>query len=151
MDFYKVLGVSRVASDEEIRKAYRKLALQWHPDKNKSPQAAKKFKIILQAYKTLSNKKKREEYNFELDNMQRKRMCEAHDTFTNESGKSQNHYDFKWPIFSLNIGTDGIGVAFLIALILFVIFLCLIYLANKLIGNSIPININLILLLSNKI
>ncbi|KAJ7391403.1 DnaJ sub B member 5 [Desmophyllum pertusum] len=59
-DFYKILGVLKTAKDDEIKKAYRKLALKWHPDKNKSPGAEEKFKEISEAYDVLSDKEKRE-------------------------------------------------------------------------------------------
>lgn len=59
-DYYKILGVSKTANADEIKKAYRKLALKWHPDKNKSAGAEEKFKEISEAYDVLSNKEKRE-------------------------------------------------------------------------------------------
>ena len=59
-DFYDVLGVSKNASQQEIKSAYRKLALKWHPDKNKSKEAEGKFKEINKAYEVLSDTKKRE-------------------------------------------------------------------------------------------
>jgi len=59
-DYYKILGVPKTAKDNEIKKAYRKLALIWHPDKNKSPGAEEKFKEISEAYDVLSDKNKRE-------------------------------------------------------------------------------------------
>lgn len=59
-DYYKILGISKGASDDEIKKAYRKLALKYHPDKNKSPQAEEMFKSVAEAYEILSDKKKRE-------------------------------------------------------------------------------------------
>jgi curved DNA-binding protein len=63
-DYYKVLGVSRTASDDEIRKAFRKLARQYHPDvaKNKV-QAEEKFKEINEAYEVLSDADKRKKYD----------------------------------------------------------------------------------------
>ncbi|XP_069126647.1 dnaJ homolog subfamily B member 4-like [Argopecten irradians] len=62
-DFYKILGVSKGASDDEIKKGYRKMALKYHPDKNKSPGAEEKFKEIAEAYDVLSDKKKKEIYD----------------------------------------------------------------------------------------
>ena len=62
-DFYKVLGVSRSATETELKKAYRKLALKYHPDKNKSSGAEEKFKEIAEAYEILHDPKKREIYD----------------------------------------------------------------------------------------
>ncbi len=63
-DYYEVLGVARTATDQEIKKAYRKLALEYHPDKHKGDKTAEaKFKEINQAYETLSDKQKRGQYD----------------------------------------------------------------------------------------
>ena len=62
-DFYEVLGLQKGASAEEIKKAYRKLALQWHPDRNKSADAEDKFKEINEAYEILSNPQKKQTYD----------------------------------------------------------------------------------------
>ena len=62
-DYYAILEISKKASDEEIKKAYRKLALKYHPDKNKSAEAEEKFKLVAEAYEVLSDKKKREIYD----------------------------------------------------------------------------------------
>jgi DnaJ-class molecular chaperone len=59
-DYYKILGIARGASDDDIKKAYRKMALKYHPDKNKSPGAEDKFKEIAEAYDVLSDTQKRE-------------------------------------------------------------------------------------------
>lgn len=62
-DYYKILGIPRSATDDEIKKAYRKLALRYHPDKNKSPNAEEKFKEVAEAYEVLSDKSKRDLYD----------------------------------------------------------------------------------------
>jgi curved DNA-binding protein len=63
-DYYKLLGLEKRATAEDIKKAYRKLALKWHPDKNPNNKAAEeKFKKISEAYAVLSDPKKREEYD----------------------------------------------------------------------------------------
>ncbi|PLS30211.1 molecular chaperone DnaJ [Bifidobacterium margollesii] len=62
-DFYKVLGVSKDASADEITKAYRKLARKYHPDLNKTKEAEEKFKDISEAYDVLNNKDSRQKYD----------------------------------------------------------------------------------------
>lgn len=62
-DYYEVLGVSKGANEQEIKKAYRKLALEWHPDRNKSSQASDKFKEINEAFEVLSDPQKRARYD----------------------------------------------------------------------------------------
>ncbi len=62
-DYYKMLGVSRDATDKEIKQAYRKLARQYHPDVNNSPDAAAQFQRVTEAYEVLSDAQKRQRYD----------------------------------------------------------------------------------------
>jgi curved DNA-binding protein len=64
-DYYELLGVKKTATEEEIKKAYRKLALKYHPDRNpgNKQQAEERFKEINEAYAVLSDKKKRQQYD----------------------------------------------------------------------------------------
>jgi len=62
-DYYQVLGVARTATVKEIKSAYRKLALEFHPDKNSATDAAQKFQKIAEAYEVLSDKDARSKYN----------------------------------------------------------------------------------------
>ncbi|TFY76668.1 hypothetical protein EWM64_g7347, partial [Hericium alpestre] len=63
-DYYKLLGIKRDANDDEIKKAYRKMALKWHPDRNQgSEEASHKFKEMSEAFEVLSDKQKRTIYD----------------------------------------------------------------------------------------
>ncbi|XP_073441908.1 dnaJ homolog subfamily B member 12 [Dendrobates tinctorius] len=62
-DYYEILGVTREASEDDLKKAYRKLALKFHPDKNHAPGATEAFKAIGNAYAVLSNADKRKQYD----------------------------------------------------------------------------------------
>lgn len=64
MDYYEILGVSKNSTKDQIKKSYRKLALKYHPDRNKdNKEAEEKFKKISEAYAVLSNDKKRQQYD----------------------------------------------------------------------------------------
>lgn len=62
-DYYELLGITKNASADEIKKSYRKLALQYHPDRNKTKEAEEKFKEITKAYEVLSDPQKRQTYD----------------------------------------------------------------------------------------
>ena len=69
-ELYDILNVKKNSTPEEIKKSYRKLAMKYHPDKNKEPSAEEKFKKMSMAYDILSDKEKREKYdNFGLDGL----------------------------------------------------------------------------------
>ena len=65
-NYYEILGVSKDAKQDEIKKVYRKLAIQYHPDRN--PEGAEKFKEIARAYETLGDENRRREYDNRLNN-----------------------------------------------------------------------------------
>ncbi len=62
-DYYEVLGVERGAGDGEIKRAFRRLAQQWHPDVSKEPDAPERFKEINEAYQVLSDPHRRQAYD----------------------------------------------------------------------------------------
>ncbi|HET6580172.1 MAG TPA: DnaJ domain-containing protein, partial [Gemmatimonadales bacterium] len=62
-DFYVLLGVSRDATETDIKKAYRKLAMDFHPDRNPAPEAEARFKEITEAYEVLRDPQKRSAYD----------------------------------------------------------------------------------------
>ena len=68
MDYYKELGVSRTATSNDIRTAYKRLALLWHPDRNKAKDAEEKFKKIKQAYDVLIDDQQRRDYDQQQQN-----------------------------------------------------------------------------------
>ncbi|KAM8974846.1 dnaJ homolog subfamily B member 9 [Pelodytes ibericus] len=80
--YYDILGVPKNASERQIKKSFHKLAMKYHPDKNKSPDAEAKFREIAEAYETLSDENKRKEYD-----------QFGHDAFTN-AGRGSNDQHF---------------------------------------------------------
>ncbi len=98
-DYYKILGVSKDASADEIKKAFRKLAIKYHPDKNKgNKEAEERFKEINEAYAVLSDPKKRKEYDA-FGSQEFHRQYSQEDIFKN--------FDFSSIFQDLGIGGDG--------------------------------------------
>ena len=62
-NYYKILGLNKGATEDDIKKAYRKMALKFHPDKNKDSDAEERFKEIAEAYEVLSDNKKKYKYD----------------------------------------------------------------------------------------
>jgi molecular chaperone DnaJ len=62
-DYYDVLGISKNATQDEVKRAFRRLAMQYHPDRNKAADAEQKFKEINEAYEVLSDDKRRRTYD----------------------------------------------------------------------------------------
>ncbi|XP_043276737.1 dnaJ homolog subfamily B member 12 [Venturia canescens] len=85
-DYYEILGVTKEATDGDIKKAYKKLALQLHPDKNKAPGAAEAFKAIGNAVAVLTDVEKRKQYD--LYGSEEERMQSAH------SRQTHPHYNY---------------------------------------------------------
>lgn len=100
MSYYETLGVSKSASDAEIKSAYRKKALEWHPDRNKSEGAAEKFKQINRAYEVLSDTNKKQMY----DQL-------GHDAYTRSGGTPGGApgggYGYQQGPFSYSYSQDG--------------------------------------------
>jgi DnaJ-class molecular chaperone len=62
-DYYDILGLDKKATEDEIRKSYKKMAIKFHPDKNNSKHAADAFKKVSHAFSVLSNKEKKQNYD----------------------------------------------------------------------------------------
>ena len=97
-DYYTLLNVAKDATQEELKKAYRKLAVQWHPDKNKDdPEAEEKFKEISEAYAILSDQEKRSKYD-----------QFGHAAFENTGHRPQSHSN-PFDMFNSFFGGGGGG------------------------------------------
>ncbi|XP_041367531.1 dnaJ homolog subfamily B member 6-like isoform X2 [Gigantopelta aegis] len=108
--YYDVLGVQKNSTTKEIKKAYRRLALKWHPDKNpgKKEEAEKKFKELAEAYEVLSDTKKRDMYDkYGKDGLSGNQgfTCDDFDSF---GGVGGFHFTFRRPedVFRDFFGTD---------------------------------------------
>jgi len=97
LDYYKILGIKETASDEQIKNAYKKLALKWHPDKNKSKNAEQKFQQIVEAYNILNDVNKRKQYDNDVLNETNKKQntLSKKDNFpTEEFNKQFQNFPF---------------------------------------------------------
>lgn len=96
MNYYAILGVSQYAKYREIKAAYRRLALKYHPDRNSSPVSENSIKIINAAFEVLSDKDKRRQYDEKLDNsiiLHRKKEHTKSQTFSSNAGSSTAYSD----------------------------------------------------------
>ena len=109
-DYYEILGVNKDATPEQIRKAYKKLALKWHPDKNpdNKKEAEEKFKEINEAYTVLSDPKSKQQYDFGGFNFENVGF-DPHEIFKNFFG-GKNPFSFGFDddddFFKNDFGSD---------------------------------------------
>ena len=96
MNYYAILGLSQYAKYREIKAAYRRLALKYHPDRNSSPVSENSIKIINAAFEVLSDKDKRRQYDEKLDNsiiLHRKKEHTKSQTSSSNAGSSAAYSD----------------------------------------------------------
>lgn len=115
-DYYEVLGISKSATPEEIKSQYRKLALKFHPDRNKSKEAAEHFKEISEAYAVLSDQNKRKVYDqyghagvdgrYSTEDIFQGASGNFNDVFSDLFGRSGGGFD---SIFETLLGRGGFG------------------------------------------
>lgn len=115
LDYYKILGLPPSASIYEIKKAYRKLALEWHPDKNKNPNATNMFIKINEAYLILSDEEARDKYDKEYElyfneNLSDKNTDSFHDTELNNWKKTASFQANKYATMSYKQFKKLLGV-----------------------------------------
>lgn len=114
-DYYKILGIERKASQEEVQRAFRKLARKYHPDINKAPEAEKKFKEINEAYEVLKDPEKRSKYDALGSNWRQGQGVDAGSGFDSSSvhfeygGGNADFSDFFRSIFGGFGRADGRG------------------------------------------
>lgn len=93
MNYYKELGVHRSATPNDIRTAYKRLALLWHPDRNKATDAEEKFKKIKQAYDVLIDEQRRREYDQQQQQSRRSQKNKPTSTNNMKYSSAQNGKD----------------------------------------------------------
>jgi len=93
--YYKILGLPNNASETEVRKKYRKLAMQYHPDKNPSPEANEKFLVVTLAYEILTGKRKEPTSKVATTNSRKPKPTEAEDQKQKEQRAREAHARFK--------------------------------------------------------
>ncbi|XP_020775692.1 dnaJ homolog subfamily B member 9-like [Boleophthalmus pectinirostris] len=98
-DYYDILGVPKDATERQIKKAFHKLALKYHPDRNKGPDAEAKFREIAEAYETLSDDKRRREYD---------QFGPSGQEFRGGAGGGHSDYNFKQHFQSFNFNFDDL-------------------------------------------
>lgn len=130
-DYYDILGVSKNADKAEIKKAYKQLALKYHPDRNDAPDAAERFAEIAEAYDVLSNEEKRSRYDQfgSYDNSQ------FQQNYSNgQYYQGFNQADVQFAKFSdLSLGTKILIIAALVLLSVVIVIGLVIYAIVKLI------------------
>lgn len=95
VDYYKELGVHRYATANDIRTAYKRLALKWHPDRNKAKEAEEKFKKIKQAYDILVDEKQKREYDQQQQQQEQQKNAAYQAKTTNMKSTKPNQSNQK--------------------------------------------------------
>ncbi|MCH7944501.1 MAG: DnaJ domain-containing protein [Armatimonadetes bacterium] len=108
-DFYEVMGISSDASEEEVKKAFRRLALKYHPDRNQEPEAEARFKEVSQAYDVLKDPEKRKKYDQFGTNWDQMRGSGENfgDFQTHFGGGGGGGFDTIFEHFFSNFGSEG--------------------------------------------
>jgi DnaJ-class molecular chaperone len=99
VDYYKELGLNRFATSNDIRTAYKRLALRWHPDRNKAKDAEEKFKKIKQAYDVLIDEKRRKEYDQQQNTIFEKKPTTTNMKYTQPHDGTNNKFKKFSPFF----------------------------------------------------
>lgn len=113
-DYYSVLGVEKDASDDDIKNAYRKLAVKYHPDKNSEKDAEEKFKSVTEAYETLKDPSKRRQYDASLIHQK----FNFSDIFTHGFGFSNSTFNFSSSKTHIKRGKKGFDIRIMLEITL---------------------------------